>query len=88
MIFTCPPVNSEKLQSKETERMGYFLYLIPVAVYLFYKWATSNHDFFVKQGIAFIRPLPLLGSNFSLFFKKQPFVKSLMDNYNKFKSEK
>jgi cytochrome P450 family 9 len=68
--------------------MGLFLYLIPVALYLIYKWATAKFDFFEKQGIPFIKPLPLVGSNSELFFKKQSFVKSFMDNYNKYKSGK
>lgn len=68
--------------------MGLIFYLIPVALYLFYKWATVNYDFFEKQGIAYIKPFPLLGSNFSVFFKKQPLVTTMMDNYNKFRHEK
>lgn len=68
--------------------MGFFLYLIPVALYLFYKWATANYDFFSKQGIAFQEPWPLVGSNFGLIFKRKPFVESLMETYNKYKHEK
>jgi len=68
--------------------MGLFLYLIPVAIYLFYKWATANYDFFEKQGIAFVKPLPGLGSNMGIFFKKKPFVQSLMELYNQFEDEK
>lgn len=77
-------VNKQSISLK----MGLFLYLIPIALYFFYKWATANYDFFKKQGIAFIKPLPLVGSNFELFFKKQPFVKGLMENYFKYKSDK
>jgi hypothetical protein len=68
--------------------MAFILYLIPIAVYLFYKWATATHDFFEKQGIAYSKPLPLLGSDFSLLFKKQPLVVTLMEFYNKHKHEK
>lgn len=69
--------------------MGLFLYLIPVALYLFYKWATTRHDYFEKQGIPYIKPWPLVGSSkISSFFKKTPFVKLLMDSYNEHKHEK
>ena len=68
--------------------MGLFLYLIPVAIYLFYKWATANYDFFEKQAIPFIKPLPLLGSNIGLFFKKKPLVQSMLEEYNKFNNDK
>lgn len=64
--------------------MGVFWYLIPVAIYFFYKWLTANFDFFEKQGIPFLKPL----ENFSTFFKKQALVKTLMDGYNQFKGEK
>lgn len=68
--------------------MGLILYLIPVVIYLFYKWATAKYDFFEKQGIPFIKPFPLLGSNIGLFFKKKPFVESMVDAYNQFENEK
>lgn len=68
--------------------MGLFLCLIPVALYFLYKWSTATFDYFEKQGFAFQKPLPLLGSDFHLFFKKQPMAVSLMNNYNKHKSEK
>ena len=68
--------------------MAIFLYLAAIAVYFIYKWAVANHDFFEKQGIPFIKPLPLLGSNAGIYFKKQPFVVSMMNDYNKFKNEK
>jgi cytochrome P450 family 9 len=68
--------------------MGLILYLLPVALYLFYKWATARYDYFEKQGIVFHKPLPLLGSDFGLLFKKIPFVDSLMLNYNLHKNDK
>lgn len=69
--------------------MAFILYLIPIAIYLFYKWATANYDFFEKQGIACDKkPLPFLGSNFLLLFKKKPMVTTLMDFYKEFKHEK
>lgn len=68
--------------------MYLILYLLPVAIYLFYKWATAKYDYFDKQGIPCVKPLPGLGSNFALLFKKQPFVKTLMDSYNKYSDYK
>lgn len=68
--------------------MAFILYLIPVALYLLYRWAVKNNDYFKKQGIAYMEPLPLLGSSFGLFFKKQSMVKSFMDSYYQFKDEK
>lgn len=64
--------------------MWFILYLLPVAIYLLYKWFTKNFDFFKKQGIAYTEPF----SGFSVFFKKQPMIKPFMDNYFKFKDEK
>lgn len=68
--------------------MGLFLYLIPIAIYLFYKWATANYDFFEKQEVAFIKPIPFFGSNFSLFFKKKPLVDTMLEEYHRFENEK
>lgn len=68
--------------------MGVFLYLIPIALYLLYKWAVKNNDYFEKQGIPYVKPWPLVGSNFEMFFKKTPFVTFLMDSYNQYKHEK
>lgn len=64
--------------------MGLFLYLIPVAIYFFYKWLMANEDFFKNQGIPYLKPF----ENLTMFFKKQPLVKTIMDNYNKFEGEK
>lgn len=68
--------------------MALILYLIPIALYLFYKWATKNYDYFEKQGIPFMKPLPLLGSNYAIFFKKQPMVQTMIEQYSEFKNEK
>ncbi|CRL05076.1 CLUMA_CG018180, isoform A [Clunio marinus] len=64
------------------------LYFIPVALYFFYKWATKHYDYFERQGVPYKKAFPLLGSNFSSFFKKQPFNKLLLDNYQTYKKEK
>lgn len=66
--------------------MGLFLYLIPVAVFAFYKWLTLNNDYFEKQGIPYVTIFSW--SALSLFFKKQPFVQILMDGYNLHKKDK
>jgi hypothetical protein len=68
--------------------MSLIVFLVSVALYLFYKWATATYDFFEKQGVPFNRPLPLLGSEFGVLLKKQPFVASLTNNYNKYKNDK
>lgn len=64
--------------------MVLFWFLIPIVIYLFYKWFTANANFFEKNGI----PSMSFYDTWSVLFIKQPMVKSFMDNYIKFENEK
>jgi hypothetical protein len=68
--------------------MSFWLYLIPVALYLLYKWATSTYDYFEKQGIAFRKPIPLLGTNSNMITRRQTFTDALDSWYKEFPNEK
>lgn len=43
---------------------------ICLASYAFYKWATSNNDFFEKRNVEFMKPRFLFGNTGGLFFNK------------------
>lgn len=66
------------------------LILFFFGIYYLYKYSTKNYDYFEKinQKIKYVRPLPLVGSNFGMFFKKQPILHIMSDDYNKFRNEK
>lgn len=68
--------------------MSLILYLVPLVLYLIYKWTISTFDFFEKQGIAFRKPVPLFGTNANFIFQKKAFTENLDIWYDEFKNEK
>lgn len=52
-----------------------------------YKWATKNNDFFVKQGVPYLKPSFLIGSSGRFSGKKSP-QDSIIDHYNQFPESK
>ena len=62
--------------------------LLVLAAYLFYKWATSNNDFFKKKRIPFVKPVFLLGSSAHMFIKKSSLPDLVQKLYDDFKDEK
>jgi cytochrome P450 family 9 len=65
-----------------------FWLLTAVAVFLFYKWATSENDYFRKRGIPFNKPLFLVGSRLGLLLKNSTIFEFIDEIYNEFKNEK
>jgi hypothetical protein len=65
-----------------------FISIFIVALFLMYKWLTSNDGQFEEQGIAFDKPLPVIGNLWPLFTKKEGIVQFLERYYHKFENEK
>ncbi|XP_063700278.1 probable cytochrome P450 9f2 [Culicoides brevitarsis] len=68
------------------------MFLIPVIIFailicLLYKYATLQHDFFAKRGIKFLKPLPLLGSNWRPAFGFASYFDFYRDTYTEFSGE-
>lgn len=65
------------------------LFLIVIVVLCsLYKWLTRNHDFFLKKGIPYDKPLPLVGNLLGLVLQKEAFVDILQRSYVKHKKSK
>lgn len=60
---------------------------IAVAVYLFYKWATKNNDYFIKRNIHYNKPFLFLGSSPTFWFSKESIGDFTISLYNEFKNE-
>lgn len=67
-----------------------FLYVaIAVLLYLVYKWGISSYDYFEKKGIAFSKPMWLIGSTTTnMFINRKSFPETMEIMYNEFKHEK
>lgn len=66
-----------------------FVYcLIAAAAYFFYKWAIANNEYFEKKGIAFMKPVFLMGSNSNMFFNRMSLPEVSLKWYNELKNEK
>ena len=65
----------------------FLILAIFASIYLFYKWATSNNEYFVKKGIPFDKPAFLLGSN-KFLINKMARPDIAMKWYHQFKNEK
>ena len=68
--------------------MALMIILIVGAVFLFYKWTTSTYDYFAKQGMAFSKPVPLLGNNSNMFTRKLSFPEVIDEWYREFRDVK
>ena len=66
-----------------------FVYFaIAVLLYLFYKWGTSTYDYFEKKGIAFSKPIFLIGSASGMFVSRKSFPDTVETWYQEQRNEK
>ncbi|ALC41248.1 Cyp9b2 [Drosophila busckii] len=56
--------------------------------YWIYKWATKDHDEFIKRGLPFEKPMPLLGNNAAIVMNKASFQKLLEAFYRRNRQHK
>lgn len=76
------------LELVNTVQIMFLIILLVIALAIaIYKWATKNNDFFLKQGIPYLKPLFLIGSSGRFSGKKSP-QESIIDHYNKFPESK
>lgn len=55
---------------------------ISLLLYAFYKWATINHDYFLKRGVRHMKPKFLLGNNSKfLLFRQQTVTDFVTEMY-------
>ncbi|XP_063695738.1 cytochrome P450 9e2-like [Culicoides brevitarsis] len=47
-----------------------------------YRWIYEGYDLFENLGIKFIKPAPILGSNWRLFFRKTTLRETILNAYN------
>lgn len=66
----------------------YVILLLGFVVWLLYKWLTSNHDYFAKQGVPNLEPLPVFGNVSSALFGRESGVDLFTRSYIKFKQSK
>uniref|UniRef100_A0A1A9UNC7 Cytochrome P450 n=1 Tax=Glossina austeni TaxID=7395 RepID=A0A1A9UNC7_GLOAU len=59
-----------------------FILLLFAIIYLFYRWATANNDFFLKRGIPYKKPKILFGNMWNLILKRKSIVDIVVDLYN------
>lgn len=65
-----------------------YLLLLPLVLWLLYKWSVSNFDYFEKIGVPYEKPLPIVGNSLGLVLQKEGFVDMTRKSYDKFKSSK
>ncbi|XP_011193596.2 probable cytochrome P450 9f2 [Zeugodacus cucurbitae] len=59
------------------------LILGSILLYLFYRWATQNFDFFEKRGIPYDKPVPVFGSLIDITLRRGSIFYTIKDLYNK-----
>ncbi|KAG4066368.1 hypothetical protein HA402_000592 [Bradysia odoriphaga] len=67
------------------------MYLILLGIFiawLFYKWSSSNHNHFSKQGLPNLPPVPVFGNVLPSMLGKESAVDLFTRSYNKFKYSK
>ncbi len=66
----------------------YMILLLVFVAYLLYKWTTSNHDYFTKQGVPNLEPLPVFGNVLPALIGRESGADLFTRSYNKFKQSK
>jgi len=64
------------------------LWLTVAALWFLYYYLTLNDDYFAKQGVKFVKPVPLFGNMLSTIFQKQDVVEAMNQFYLTFPNEK
>ncbi|XP_037034914.1 probable cytochrome P450 9f2 isoform X2 [Bradysia coprophila] len=64
------------------------LFIVIVLLYSAYKWLTKNDDFFLKKGIPYEKPLPIVGNLLGLVLQRESFVDAVQRTYVKYKKSK
>nr|XP_014086784.1 probable cytochrome P450 9f2 [Bactrocera oleae] len=62
------------------------LFVGSTLLYIFYRWATANFDFFEKRGIPYDKPFPMFGSLTQITLRRSSIFHTIKDLYNKQKS--
>lgn len=57
-------------------------------VFLVYKWATQNDQYFVKRGVPALKPSFLFGNSADFFTKKIDLIEFVKKLYNDYPCEK
>lgn len=68
--------------------MALYLYLAIALIYLIYKWGTKHYNYFKDQGIPYIKPVFLIGSNTNVITKKYALPDLINKWYNDYYDEK
>lgn len=59
-----------------------------ILFYLMYKWASQNHDYFIKRGVPALKPSLIFGNSTEFFTKKIELIDFVKKLYNDFPNEK
>ncbi|XP_060651467.1 uncharacterized protein LOC132788153 [Drosophila nasuta] len=65
--------------------------VLPIVGLLFiwaYKWLTAGHDEFIKRGLPFEKPYPLVGNNLDIFLARCSFQKLMAEFYARTRQHK
>ncbi|KAJ6643387.1 putative cytochrome P450 9f2 [Pseudolycoriella hygida] len=65
-----------------------FFFISIAVVYVLYKWLTRNDEFFLKRGIPYEKPLPIVGNLLELVLQRKSFVDVIQRIYVKNKRSK
>lgn len=68
--------------------MMLWIIIATVALFVFYKYLSKDHDFFKNAGVKAMQPFLLLGNTGSLLFKKLSMGNAILYMYNAFPNEK
>jgi len=65
-----------------------WIFILIAALWLLYKWLTSDHDYFAKAGVPFEKPVPIFGNLYGCLTQKESMIDVAQRGYNKFKHAK
>lgn len=68
----------------EFQSLSFWIAIIAIFTYIFYKWITRNHNYFKDRGIEYKKPFLFLGSTPSFWYSKKSIAEFFSSLYNEF----
>lgn len=68
--------------------LTYITAFMAVVIFLVYKWATQNDDYFEKKGVPALKPTLFFGNSVDFFTKKVDLIEFVRKLYDDFPNEK
>lgn len=79
---------SNHIQINPMSVFGFIFAGFLALIYIVYKWATRDHEYFVRRGVPALKPALFFGNSADFFTKKVDLIDFVIKLYNDFPEKK